>query len=59
MVIAYDRRNDVEDTILFERDGNYEVQVRRNFVPVQVEVVENDGEEAYNRAEAIFEAWSA
>jgi hypothetical protein len=59
MVIAYDRQNDAEDTIMFERNGFYEVHARKNFVPVRSEVVENSGEESYSRAEKIFEAWSS
>lgn len=57
MVIAYDRKDSVEDAIMFERDGKYEIQVRHNLIPIKVKTVENDGEMAYSRAEKIFEDW--
>lgn len=57
MVVAYNRKNDQEDVIMFEHDSFYVIQQRNDFSPISEEVVrKNDESDVYDRAEEIFNA---
>ena len=59
MVIAFDRKNKVEDTILFEEGARYLVQKRRNLQAIREFEVDRseDDEAAYDKAEQVFDNW--
>lgn len=59
MVVAFDRRNKAEDTIMFEKSDRYVIQVRKNLKPVKEMEVLFEEENAYDRAEEVFDRWSA
>lgn len=58
MVIAFDKRNDVEDTIMFEMSDHYVVQSRRNLAPTKEEIILFSEENAEDKAEKVFDRWS-
>lgn len=58
MVVAFDRKSNVEDTILLEEDGRYVVQKRFSLRVVREFDVSKEDEDAYDKAEKVFENWS-
>lgn len=57
MVIAYDRKNNIEDTIMFELATGYVIQKRKNYIPVDENFVSYVEKNAERKAEAVYNNW--